>query len=89
MRDIHYQELRHEREVLTFGCVCLPHWPLRQDLVLLRSHAAACRDRQTKAVQYESAEWKPAFLRQAREFLFLSLDTQRGKQESFYFRQGN
>ena len=41
MRDIHYQELLHEREVLTFACVCLHlHWPLLQDLVLLRSHAA-------------------------------------------------
>lgn len=42
MRDIHYQELLLEREVLTFACVCLPHWPLLQDLVLLRSRMLQC-----------------------------------------------
>ena len=27
----------------------------------------------TRLIQYDSAEWKPAFLRQAREFLFFPL----------------
>ena len=39
-------------------------------------------------VQYDSAEWKLAFLRHSREFLFF-FATQGGKQVSFYFREWN
>ena len=37
------------------------------------------------AVQYVTAEWELAFLRQAREFLFFPLLPRRGKQVSSYF----
>ena len=37
------------------------------------SAAAHAEDQQIAGVQYDSAEWKPAFLRQAREFLFFPL----------------
>ena len=38
-----------------------PSWDLTYDLIL------------SKSIQYDSAEWEPAFLRQAGEFLFFPL----------------
>ena len=40
-------------------------------------------------LQYVTAEWAPAFQRQAREFPFLPLLPRGGKQVSSHFRQRN